>query len=119
MKKEEFIEQFNKTSENIDEKWMKNVIKDSIDANDVDRNKRGHRNLIIVMEELAELTQEISKELRDKGDIMNILQELADVQLGVYYVQDICGIDDEDLHRAMNVKTKRVEKKLQKYGQHK
>ena len=44
------------------------------------------RNLIIVREELSELSKEISKELRGQGDKYNILEELADVPLGIYYV---------------------------------
>lgn len=35
-------------------------------------NPRGHHNLILVMEELAELTKEISKELCGKGDSVSI-----------------------------------------------
>lgn len=66
------------------------------------------------MEELAELTKEISKHLRGKGNLYSILEELADVQLGIYYVQEICKIKDEDLHRAMNVKMKRLEQVLNK-----
>lgn len=119
MKREDFVEQYNDTSEYIDKEWMNKVLVDSIEANSVDGNPRGYRNRIIVMEELAELTQEISKNLRDTGNMMDLLQELADVQLGIYYIQNICGISDSELHKAMNVKMKRVEKKLQKHGQHK
>lgn len=43
-------------------------------------------------------------------------EELADVQLGIYYVQEICGIATDDLHKAMNVKMKRLEKIMAKKG---
>lgn len=119
MKREEFCEQLDDVSGDIDKEWVNKIIKDSIDANLRDGNPRGHRNLIIVMEELAELGQEIAKVLREKEDVLSLLEELADVQLEIYYVQEICGIDDEALHRAMNVKMKRVEKNLQEFGQHK
>lgn len=71
------------------------------------------------MEELSELSKEISKELRGKGDKTNILEELADVQLGIYYVQEICKINNEDLYKAMNVKMKRLEDVLKANGKYK
>lgn len=84
-----------------------------------DGNPRGHRNLIIVMEELSELAKEISKELRDKGDKISITEELADVQLGVWYVQEICDIHTDDLNRAINVKVDRLTDVLNSKGQYK
>lgn len=112
MNREVFIEQFNKEDSFIDKERIFDVLNQSVDSNLHDGNPRGHRNLIIVMEELSELSKEISKELRGKGDNINILEELADVQLGIYYVQEICKINNEDLHKAMNVKMKRLENVL-------
>ena len=109
MNREVFIEQFNKADSSIDKEWILDILNQSVDSNLSDGNPRGHRNLIIVMEELSELSKEISKELRGKGDKTNILEELADVQLGIYYVQEICKINNEDLYKAMNVKMKRLE----------
>lgn len=118
MNRKVFIEQFNKEESSIDEEWVLNVLNQSVDSNLSDGNPRGHRNLIIVMEELSELSKEISKELRGKGDKTNILEELADVQLGIYYVQEICKINNEDLHKAMNVKMKRLEDVLKENGKY-
>lgn len=92
MDREKFISELKTTNKSINNEWLFNVLKQSIDSNLNDGNPRGHRNLIIVMEELAELGQAISKELRGKGDYHNILEELADVQLGIYYVQEICTL---------------------------
>lgn len=114
MDKAEFIFQLVRAESEINHEWLMKVLKESIESNLYDGNPRGHRNLIIVMEELAELTKEISKHLREKGNLYSILEELADVQLGIYYVQEICNIQDEDLHRAMNVKMKRLEDVLNK-----
>ena len=86
----------------------------TIDSNLQDANPRVHRKLIIVMEKLSELSNEISKELRGKDDKYIILEELADVQLGIYYVQEICGIHYDDLHMAINVKRRRPEHVLGK-----
>ena len=119
MNRENFIEGLGVESSNMNKNWITNVLIESIDSNLSDGNPRGHRNLIIVMEELAELSQAIAKELRDKGDNINLLEELADVQLGIYYVQDIFSITDEHLHKAMNVKMKRLENVLKHNGKYK
>lgn len=116
--REKFISQLPITEKNIDKQWIMNVMKQSVDSNLHDGNPRGHRNLIIVMKELAELSKEISKELRGKGDQYNILEELADVQLGIYYVQEVCGVANDDLYRAMNIKMRRLEEVLNLKGEY-
>lgn len=118
MDRKNFIEQLNTADNTINIKWLFDVLRKSIDSNLYDGNPRGHRNLIIVMEELAELSKEISKELRDKGDNISILEELADVQLGIYYVQEICKIPNGELNKAMNIKMKRLEDVLKSDGKY-
>ncbi len=118
MDREKFITLLGTTEEIIDMKWIEDVLKQSVSANKNDGNQRGHRNLIIVMEELSELSKEISKKLRGKGDKYRILEELADVQLAIFYVQEICGISNEDLHRAMNIKVRRLEETLNEKGKY-
>lgn len=118
MNRDEFISKLNTTEKDIDKTWIMDVLRKSVDSNLQDGNQRGHRNLIIVMEELSELSKEISKQLRDKGDQYNILEELADVQLGIYYVQEICGINNENLHKAMNIKMRRLEEVLNVKGKY-
>lgn len=95
MNRENFIEGLGVESSNMNKNWITNVLIESIDSNLSDGNPRGHRNLIIVME------------------------ELADVQLGIYYVQEIFSITDEHLHKAMNVKMKRLENVLKHNGKYK
>lgn len=118
MNREKFISQLSTTEKNIDEYRIINVMKQSVKSNLKDNNPRGHRNLIIVMEELAELSKEISKELRGKGDWYNILEELADVKLSLYYVQEICDISNDDLNKAINIKIKRLEDVLTEKGEY-
>ncbi len=118
MEREKFISQLNTTDKNIDINWVLDVTNKSVNSNLSDGNPRGYRNLIIVMEELAELSKEISKELRGKGDYYNILEELADVQLSIYYVQEVCKIDNDELHKAMNIKMKRLENVLNDKGKY-
>ena len=116
MDREKFISQLGASEESLDMQWITGVLKQSVDSNKKEGNQRGHRNLIIVMEELSELSKEISKKLRGKGDQYHILEELADVQLGIYYVQEICGISNEDLNKAVNIKTRRLEEALKEKG---
>ena len=66
--------------------------------------ERGHYDLIICMEELNELAQALSKQLRGQGDRWNILEEIADVLLCIGYIKEILNIDDDDIVKAMNVK---------------
>ena len=116
MNREKFISQLNTAEKDIDKAWIMDVLKKSIDPNLYNGNPRGHRNLIIVMEELSELIKEISKQLRGKGDTYSILEKLADVQLGIYYIQEICGISNVDLYKAINIKMRRLEEVLNTKG---
>jgi NTP pyrophosphatase (non-canonical NTP hydrolase) len=102
-----------------DEQYIKNIIRQSIDANSDSNHPRGTHNLIIVTEELAELAQQITKQIRGKGDYTHILEELADNYLGIMYVQEILGINDDTLRKACMVKTKRVDDKLKDTGSYK
>ena len=87
----------------MDEKHIEKVIADSINSTGNDGI-----HLIIAMEELSELQKEISKELRGKGDKVNVLEELADVQIVIYYVKKILGISNEDIEKAISVKIDRL-----------
>lgn len=69
----------------------------------------GTRNLVIVMEELAELQQQLSKFLRGKGDHIGLVEECADVIMGMDYVKHICNITDEEINKAINVKIDRLQ----------
>lgn len=98
---------------NVNIHYMNDVIhraRKSLPANTV---ANGSANLVIAMEECAELQQEISKYLRGKGDKLGLIEEIADVMLAMEWVKDICGIDDEELKKAMNVKLERMDKKLE------
>lgn len=73
---------------------------------------RDFHNTVIVIEELAELAQELSKALREKGDINAILEELADVSIGVDYVKEIFDITDKELDYARSIKMMELNNKL-------
>lgn len=119
MDRQIFIEKMSQCNKPMSSESITKILVDSIDSNISDGNPRGHRNLIIVMEELAELAKELAKELRGKGDTIGLTEELADVQLGIYYVQEIVGIDSETLSKAMSVKMDRLSSVLYPTGSYK
>lgn len=111
MDRNEFVEKFNQADDALDKENALRIIKNSFGK--IKNNKDGIVNLVIVMEELAELQQQLSKYIRGKEDFECLVEELGDVMLGIYYVQEICGISDEMLHKAMNVKLERQDNRNQ------
>lgn len=109
MDREQFVAELEQADENFDKETALKIIKNSFGK--IKNNKDGIVNLVIVMEELAELQQQLSKFIRGKEDFECLVEELGDVMLGIYYVQEICGISDEMLHKAMNVKMDRQDKR--------
>lgn len=110
MKRIVFLQEYHKASDQLDKRRLKTLVKKSTDV--LNEGKRGHHNMIICMEELAELGQQTSKQLRGIGDKFNLLEEMADVFLGLEYLKDICGISQLELHKAINVKLDRVERNI-------
>lgn len=104
----EFKKQFECSQSMLNKEYMHSVVEETIDALSTDSNPRGHENLIIVMEELAELSQQVSKTLRGQEDRMHLLEELADVYIGNEFVKSICGFSDNEIAKAINVKLDRL-----------
>lgn len=111
MERTKFLEAFHKASCQLDKKKLRKVTKRSVDTV-YGSEERGHHNLIIVMEELAELAQQTSKAARGRCDKVGLTEEMADVALGLVYLQEICGVSTLDLYKAMNVKVDRLERVL-------
>ena len=71
MDREKFISQLPITEKNIDKQWIMNVMKQSVDSNLHDGNPRGHRNLIIVMEEHELMrTEQIIRPTGDRKSVV-------------------------------------------------
>lgn len=66
----------------------------------------------IAIQEMAELTKELTDDLREKPDEDGILEELADVACSIEYLKLVYGISDEYLAAAMNVKVDNVYRKI-------
>jgi NTP pyrophosphatase (non-canonical NTP hydrolase) len=114
MDREKFKEEM-KSNIEYDEDYIKSEIKRSIELcshGASEKHPEGYYNLIIVMEELAELSQEVAKCIRNKGDYFGLLEELADVQLGQEYIKQIIKVSDKDLKKAEMIKIKRLEKAM-------
>ena len=71
-------------------------------------NERGHRNLIIAMEELSELTKEISKSLRGEYDQLGLMEEIVDVEHVIMTLCNVFHISEDELNKIRYVKTKRI-----------
>ena len=91
-----------------------NILRDSIKSLDTKQRDifSGFHNTVIVVEELAELTKELTKALRNKEDMIGILEELADVSLGIDYVKEIFDITDKELEYARSIKMNELQKKF-------
>ncbi len=105
MNKELFVKNMETASRHINEDEIRRMVKDTV--TDIKNNRDGILNAVIVMEELGELQTEISKAIRGRDNKFELIEEMADVWLGMYYLMDTFGIDKEDINRAINVKVER------------
>lgn len=90
----------------------KEIVNNMIDASAEIEQIRGLRNLIIAMEELSELQQAISKILRGKGDKLNVMEELVDVEVVMETVKNTMNITEQELDKVRYIKLKRLKDKI-------
>ncbi|MBR4315184.1 MAG: hypothetical protein IKP66_09770 [Lachnospiraceae bacterium] len=107
MDKNEFRVGLETADTNVDTDRMRSILKDSYRTLQDKLNKEGTLNLIITMEEFAELQQQVSKFIRGKDNHYELLEEVADAYLCLEYIKGICGITDEEVNKAINVKLDR------------
>ena len=72
-----------------------------------ENNYPGTLNCIIAMEEFAECSKEISKQIRGVGDIYHLIEEMADCYICLKQLQDIFRIDDEIIDKYIQEKLDR------------
>lgn len=101
-----FKEKFNNANTNFDKDRFESIIHKSLLANGE------QESMIIVMEELAELSQAISKQLRNKGDYYNLIEEMADVIICLQIIKDNYNISKEDLIKSINTKIDRIDNRI-------
>lgn len=85
---------------------MKAKIDKSIVSKTIDTYGNGLQ-LIICMEELSELTQAISKEMRGKGNRINTIEEVADVLICIEIIKQVFGITNKDINAWIEYKQNR------------
>ena len=73
---------------------------------------------IMVIEDMSELVKELCKELRDRGNIENIADELADVEITLAQIKMIYDIE-KDVKKHKDFKLKRFASRMKEIRQQK
>ena len=74
--------------------------------------KYGILQLAVAVEELSELQKELCKSLRDKTNVDNIVEEIADVTIMLEQLKIYFKISDSDLNSVIDYKIKRTKERL-------
>lgn len=86
------------------------------ERNEIVKKAVEHRGIettgIICMEEMAELQQQISKYLRGCGDILCLLEKMADVYICLKYLEKIFAFYPDQILKAIDVKLLREKGRL-------
>ena len=106
-------EEFKKKMRSNDTAASKLEVKNAI--GDILKSETPITNCVICMEELAELQQEISKQLRNKGDSYGLLEELADVYICLEMLKKMFSYTDNEIARAVKIKLDRFERRNEKH----
>lgn len=72
---------------------------------------------VVCMEECGELIQAISKMIRYKSnelDLLNLIEEMADVLVCIEMLKEIHYISNEELEEIKEEKIKRIEKRMER-----
>lgn len=67
---------------------------------------------IVAIEEMSELTKEITKDLRGDANINNIVEEMADVHIMLMQLQKMYNINLQTLFEKIEFKLERLDKRL-------
>lgn len=70
---------------------------------------------VVCMEELAELTKEVSKFIRGSGSKSNLTEEMADVYICLDQLRKMYNVDPEQLQDEIYLKLCRTQERLEKY----
>ena len=115
MKLDAFVDGFRRASSELKRKEIRQVLKRAIEMRELHDWKLGELETIITMEECSELSKAASKMFRFRAfsDRYNLIEEMADVCLCMLYMQELYGIETNDIYKAMNVKADRLGSKLE------
>lgn len=70
--------------------------------------------LALCIEELTELTKELTKDIRGKGDRLGISEEFVDVCFCLEHIRCIFNLDEDELFAIQNIKLERLKEQLGK-----
>lgn len=85
----------------LSDKERRRIIRKSVE------NQPWKLKCTIAMEEFAELTQQLSKQIRGYDNRMGLLEEMADAYICLEFLKSIFDISPEELQKAMDVKLER------------
>lgn len=118
MDREKFVEELHKMDPDYNPGYVKKPTEiDDVMQACIDHAKNNYMQdnnmyqLAVVIEEMAELTQELTKMLRGRDNRTGVIEELADVQLCVWVTMKMLGITDEEINQAIQVKSDRQRNK--------
>lgn len=77
----------------------------------IDRYGHKHQS-VIAIEEMSELTKELSKAIRGIGNHDHLVEETADVMICLLQVREMYNIKDDELQDAINRKLERLDERL-------
>lgn len=103
MQLDAFVRGMNDPDLKYSEEERNEIVQHMID----DRTWRMHTTK--TMEECAELQVELSKHICGQGDRMHLLEELADVYISLWIIQEVFDIPTDEMDKAIDVKLKRNE----------
>ena len=63
---------------------------------------------VVAVEELSELAKEITKQIRGKGSLINLVEEIADVKIMISQLMIIHEISDKEVNDEINFKLLRL-----------
>lgn len=118
MDREKFVEELHKMDPDYNPGYVKKPTEiDDVMQACIDHAKNNYMQdnnmyqLAVVIEEMAELTQELTKMLRGRDNRTGVIEELADVQLCVWVTMKMLGITDKEINQAIQVKSDRQKDK--------
>ena len=71
---------------------------------------------MVAIEEMSELTKELSKQKRGKGDREHVIEEIADVYICLEMLEQMNGITREELYEWIDKKVDRIDKRIKSEG---
>ena len=115
MDRNKFVEEYAYATPIVNEDRMVKLLKQSLIS-----DKEFDHIPIMCMEELAELTQAVSKSIR-KGTTeshINLVEEIADAYIAINYMFYRFDVEMHEVGKAINVKLNRLERKLKENGRY-